>query len=250
MRKLILKSVLAGMSIAFGAIVYCICKGMGQDIIGAALFSVGILLVIEFDFKLLTSYVPKYAPLGVEENRAKEYGKYFRNCLLVLLFNFLGAALAALIVSVTRVYDETFMEIVNSIAHHKVEDSLLSVFIMSLFCGIIIACICKAEKWKNNVGYIIVLITVFIVCGFDHVVANSFYLVLSKELFSLTGVIYFLVNFIGNFIGGFLFVFLPLLGQDEPPHYYEDKMKAKEKEKQEKKERKERKEKELKENAA
>ncbi len=226
MRKLILKSVLAGMSIAFGAIVYCICSAYDQSIIGAALFSVGILLVIEFDFKLLTSYVPKYAPLGVEENKVKEYGKYFRNCLLVLLFNFLGAALAALIVSLTRVCDESFMQIINDIAHHKVDDNLLSVFIMSLFCGIIIACICKADTWKHNIGYIVILITVFIVCGFDHVVANSFYLVLSKELFTIHGVIYFLVNFIGNFIGGYLFVFIPLLGKDEPPHHYEDKMAA------------------------
>lgn len=226
MRKLILKSILAGMSIAFGAIVYSICSSYGQSIIGAALFSVGILLVIEFDFKLLTSYVPKYAPLGVDKDKIKEYSKYFRNCLLVLLFNFIGAALAAVIVSYTRVCDDAFMDVINSIAHHKVEDNLLSVFIMSLFCGIIIACICKAEKWKNNVLYIVILITVFIVCGFDHVVANSFYLVLSRELFTVSGLIYFLINFIGNFIGGYLFVFMPLLGKDEPPHYYEDKIAA------------------------
>lgn len=90
MRKLIIKSVLAGMSVSFGVIAYTLTKNQG--ILGAALFSVGILLVIEFDFKLFTSYVPKYAPLGIKENKKNSYLKYIRNCLYVFFFNFLGAA--------------------------------------------------------------------------------------------------------------------------------------------------------------
>ncbi|MFI3329471.1 MAG: formate/nitrite transporter family protein [bacterium] len=225
MRKLIIKSILAGMSIAFGAIAYVLT--FDQGIVGPALFSIGILLVIEFDFKLFTSYVPKYAPLGKEDHRLNANLHYLRNCLIVVAANFIGAASVAVIVYHTRISDGTFASTIEYIAHHKVEDGLLSVFIMSVFCGLIIACICKAEKWKNNVLYIVILISVFIICGFDHVVANSFYLVYSGELWSVTGLIYILINLLGNFIGGYLFVFTPLLGVDEPPHYYEDKMKKK-----------------------
>lgn len=226
MNKLIIKSVLAGMSVAFGAIAYCLAKDQG--ILGAALFSIGILLVIEFDFKLFTSYVPKYAPLLVTEDKTKLNLTFLRNALLVFFFNFLGAALVSLIVHCTRIPFEsvgelgTFTDVVNSIAHHKVEDNLFSVFIMSVFCAIIIACICKAEKWKHNVLYIVVLIATFIICGFDHVVANSFYLVFSGEILTTAGFLYFVVNLAGNFLGGYLFIFIPLLGVDEPPHYYED----------------------------
>ncbi len=231
MRKLIIKSVLAGMSVAFGAIAYCLTKDQG--ILGAALFSIGILLVIEFDFKLFTSYVPKYAPLLVSENKAKLNLQFIGNAFVVFFFNFLGAAFVSLIVSLTRIGDTvvgelgSFNDVVDYIAHHKVADNLLSVFIMSVFCAIIIACICKAEKWKHNVLYIVVLISTFIVCGFDHVVANSFYLVYSGELFTVAGLLYFAVNLLGNFVGGYLFIFIPLLGVDEPPHYYEDLLQKK-----------------------
>ncbi len=231
MRKLIIKSILAGMSVAFGAIAYCLTKDQG--ILGAALFSIGILLVIEFDFKLFTSYVPKYAPLLVSENKARLNLQFIGNAFLVFFFNFLGAAAVAGIVHLTRIGDSVvgtlgdFNDVVNYIAHHKVEDNLLSVFIMSVLCAIIIACICKAEKWKHNVLYIVVLISTFIVCGFDHVVANSFYLVYSGELFTGAGLLYFTVNLLGNFVGGYLFIFIPLLGVDEPPHYYEDLLQKK-----------------------
>lgn len=236
MRKLIIKSILAGMSVAFGAIAYCLTKDQG--ILGAALFSIGILLVLEFDFKLFTSYVPKYAPLLVSENKIKMNLTFIKNSFLVFFFNFVGAAAVAGIVHCTRIADinvgsyGTFSDVVDVISRSKLDDpSLLSVFIMSVFCAIIIACICKAERWKHNVLYIVVLIATFIVCGFDHVVANSFYFVFSGELFTLHGLAFFAVNLLGNFVGGYLFVFIPLLGVDEAPHYYEDlleKKKAKE----------------------
>lgn len=228
MRKLIIKSILAGMCVSFGAIAYNLTKESG--ILGAALFSVGILLVIEFDFKLFTSYVPKYAPLGVEENKTKTYLLYIRNCLSVFFFNFCGAALVALIAYHTRIShelvgDSTFAEVIEALVHHKLEDGFVSVFLMSIFCGVIIACVCKANLWKHNVLYIVILITTFVVCGFDHVVANSFYLVFTGELFTLRGIEYFAITLVGNFIGGYLFMLVPLLGVDEPPHHLEDKIK-------------------------
>lgn len=242
MRKLIVKSVLAGMSVSFGVIAYGLTKDQG--ILGAALFSIGILLVIEFDFKLFTSYVPKYAPLGVEENKLKEHLRYARNCLLVFFFNFCGAALVALIVHNTRIADltvgdyGTFTDVINHVVHDKLADGYLSVLLMSIFCGVIIACVCKANTWKHNVLYILVLIITFVICGFDHVVANSFYLVYSGELWSASGIIYFFISLVGNFIGGYLFMLVPLLGVDEAPHHLEDKIKRQEEEKKSKEEEK------------
>ncbi|MFI3252617.1 MAG: formate/nitrite transporter family protein [bacterium] len=237
MRKMIIKSLLAGMCVSFGAIAYVLTKNQG--ILGAALFSVGILLIIEFDFKLFTSYVPKYAPLGVEKDKLKTYLIYIRNCLFVFFFNFCGAALVSLIAFNTRIAheivgDSTFSELITEIVQHKLEDGFISVFLMSIFCGVIIACVCKATTWKHNVLYIIILITTFVVCGFDHVVANSFYLVFTGELFTLHGIEYFLITLIGNFIGGYLFMLVPLLGVDEPPHHLEDKLKKEQEAKKQK----------------
>lgn len=242
MRKLIMKSILAGMCVSFGVIAYGLAKNEG--ILGASLFSIGILLVIEFDFKLFTSYVPKYAPLGVEESKVKTYLKYIRNCLLVCFFNFCGAAAVAGIVHLTRISEltvgsyGTFTNVMDSVVATKLADGYLSVFLMSIFCGIIIACICKADKWKRNIGYIVILIITFVICGFDHVVANSFYLVYTGELWTSAGIVYFLISLIGNFIGGYLFMLVPLLGVDEAPHYLEDKLKKQEEEKKKQEEEK------------
>lgn len=206
MKNIIIRSILAGVAISIGGIIYALLHD-DYYIVSAALFSVGILLVLEFNLYLFTSYVPK--------NRVNfSFFKYSLNCLIVFLGNFVGCALTAVFMMGTRIYS-TLDEVITHALEVKMSDTYLGLFLFSILCGIIIACISKAKTYKNNVLFIVILITTFIVCGFDHVVANSFYLIVTGEILSLSAIPFILINLLGNFVGGYIFSFIDYIHAEE-----------------------------------
>ena len=191
------KSILAGFSIALGAIIYLLCP---SKVVGALMFSIGILLVMEYKLLLFTGYVPT-------QRETQPLKDYLINSAIVFLGNMVGAGIAAVLIMQTRLKD-TLYPLTLSISQVKINDNALSVFILSIFCGIIIAGIVKATNLKHQVLYVAMMIGTFILCGFDHVVANAFYLAASKTIFTLKGIIFMIVCMLGNFVGGLLCSFV------------------------------------------
>lgn len=200
--KKIIKGICAGISIGIGAVAYLACAVKGQPIIGACMFSVGILVVMEFKFSLFTGFVPTAKKMPV--------GKYILDSFIVMASNFVGAAGLALLIYCTRIYD-TFKDLVGQMVETKLNDNLLSVFILSILCGILIAMIVKAKEYKKHVLYVVILIAVFILSSYEHVVANSFYVVFAFKLFTTKGLLFMLVNFVGNFVGGLAYSYVDYL---------------------------------------
>ena len=89
----------------------------------------------------------------------------------------------------------------------KLEDGLLSIFILSVFCNILM--FIAVDGFLNNpheVGQysgIFLGVTVFILCGFEHCVANMFYFSVAN-IWSGKAVLYLLVMSVGNACGGVL----------------------------------------------
>ena len=52
------------------------------------------------------------------------------------------------------------------------------------------------------------MIATFILCGYEHVVANSFYFSFSLKLFTFEGLLFMLVCLLGNFVGGLICSFV------------------------------------------
>ena len=197
MIKKLTYSILAGVAISIGCIIYLLCS---NKIVGAILFSVGILMVMEFKFLLFTGYVPK-------ERENQPVKEYLINSAFVFIGNLLGAMLTALVISLTRLQDSIYTA-AKAICEVKLSDNLLSIFILSILCGIIIAAIVKAENYKMQVLYVAMMIAVFILSGYEHVVANAFYLSITLSIFTWQGLLFMLVCLLGNFAGGFLFSFI------------------------------------------
>lgn len=195
--KKLIYAMLAGIAISIGCIVFISCT---NKIVGAMLFSVGILMVIEFKFLLFTGYVPN--------QRSKEpIGEYLINSLFVLVGNILGCMLVALLVYLTRIQDQIYQGAL-AISNTKVDDSPLSIFILAIFCGFIIAMIVRAKDFKKQVLYSLMMIAVFIISSFEHVVADAFYLTMSLKLFTWKGLLVLLMAMLGNFLGGYLSSFI------------------------------------------
>ena len=89
----------------------------------------------------------------------------------------------------------------------KTSDSLLSIFLLACFCNLLI--FLAVDGFRHNhheLGKYLGLffgVTVFILCGFEHCVANMFYFAVANW-WSPHTLLYLLVMTLGNSVGGLL----------------------------------------------
>lgn len=159
MRKIadiLLRAVLTGFAIAIGGTVYLSC---GNKFLGAFLFGTGLFVILSFGFNLFTGKVG-YA---VEREAA-----YLGELGLIWLGNLAGAVLAALLIRQTRIAG--ISEGAREICRVKLEDGLLSIFILAFFCGVLMFIAADGSKnIKNTLGQILAIflpVVVFIISGF------------------------------------------------------------------------------------
>lgn len=166
-----LNSVLAGALIAIGGVVFLSCAVNGQNIIGAFLFSVGLLTIVTRGFYLFTGK----AGYAVEQKPA-----YLLFLAQVWLGNFVGTGMVALALRLTRPATSLAMiEKATAIWSVKTGDSLLSLFVLGIFCGLLMYLAVDAYKTLTNdtarVVMVVFCVVVFILCGFEHCIADMFY---------------------------------------------------------------------------
>jgi len=193
------KPVLSGIMIAFGCSVYLSCVDKGLDWIGAFLFSAGLFTICEYGFNLYTGKV------GYIAFRFRDL-KYFRIVILILIFNLLTTFILGIILGKNF---EAVRVVALKIYSSKFQMSLWKLFISGTLCGILMYL--AVDTWKRGakIGCFI-YIPLFILCGFDHSIANSFYngAALGEHTFTLQNLAIILIVILGNAIGGML---VPLL---------------------------------------
>lgn len=192
MKKLI-SAVLAGMCIALGG---CAFLSLESKILGALFFTVGLFTICTFGFDLFTGKVC-YIP-----NNDKSYAAYLP---VIWIGNLLGAWLTARLMLLTRI--APIAEKADAMCRLKLDDGLPSIFILSVFCNILIYI--AVDGFKNNpheAGKYLSLffgVMVFILCGFEHCVANMFY-ISAADMWSMRALLMIAVNTLGNAVGGLL----------------------------------------------
>ena len=190
--------VLAGISIAVGGTVFL---SLDDKVLGALFFTVGLFAVCTFGFNLFTGKVCYV----FDQDR-----EYALGLPLIWLGNLAGAFLTALAESATRIGPK-LQEKAAALCTVKLNDGLLSIFILSFFCNVLIWL--AVEGYKNNphhAGKYLSLffgVAVFILCGFEHCVANMYYFSVAG-MWSGKTLLWVLVMTLGNSAGGVCF---PLL---------------------------------------
>lgn len=125
---------LSGLMIGIGCVVSMSCE---NRYLGAFLFSLGLFCIVQFQYGLYTGKV------GYIFDRDKAYlGETF----FTFLANAIGAGLTAGIVHLTRFatetkvngMDVTLMDRAQATMSAKLDDSLLSSFVLAFFCGILL----------------------------------------------------------------------------------------------------------------
>ena len=195
MGNIFCKAVLAGIAIAIGGIIYL---SVENKIIGALLFTVGLYAIV---LNGLFLYTGKVGYLVVEKDK-KEY-------LLILLTtwlgNLVGTAIGAFAFLNTR--NALVAQNVDIICDAKLDDTPLSIFILAVFCGFLMYIAVDGFKEKGNPIILFMGVSVFILCGFEHCIANMFYFSLAGA-WSGKAFLYLLIMTIGNSVGGILIRFV------------------------------------------
>ena len=187
-------SIIAGICIALGG---CAFLSLDNKVLGAGFFVIGLFTICTFGFNL---YTGKVCYVWAND---KNYGI---NTIIIWAGNLVGCWLAAALFSLTRIAP-AISEKAAGMVQTKFDDSLLSIFILAIFCNL---CIYIAvDGFKNNpheIGKYLALffgVMVFILCGFEHVVANMFYISIAHAWNGYAW-LFLLVNTLGNCVGGWL----------------------------------------------
>lgn len=187
--------------ISFGGAVYLACAAAEKPQLGAILFSLGLSVILIMGFLLFTG---KTAYLL--ENKPS----YIPYLLTIWLGNILGCMLMGLLVLLSR---PNLAETARTICETKLQQSWWQTVILGALCGILVYIAVdyfrSDDDKKSLPKYILVFTCVpaFIICGFEHSVADMFYFAASSSysLYSVRGIVYILQVSVGNLIGAVVF---------------------------------------------
>ena len=193
--RIFLKAAAAGIPIGSGGAVYLTLE---NRVSVAVLFGVGLYTIVLNGLFLYTGKVGYLIS-------AKDKKAYILQLIFTWLGNFAGTALAAAAISATRI--RNLRRTAEVICKTKLADTPHSILILAVFCGILMYVAVDGFREKGNPLILFFCVTVFILCGFDHCIANMFYFSLAGA-WSLRAVIYLLLMTLGNSVGGIL---LPLV---------------------------------------
>ena len=202
--KILFKSFLAGIMIAIGGTVFL---SIENKVIGASLFSIGLFGVLIYNLNL---YTGKIGYLITNFNL-----KYIKELLITLVGNFIGACSVGFILRYTRIYDKIYEKSLI-LANAKLNDNILSIFILSIFCGLLMYFAVNGFKKQTDFGkYLVVYlgVAVFILCGFEHCIANMYYFSVA-DIWSLKTLGYTGIMVLGNSIGSFIIPLCNLVIKD------------------------------------
>mgnify|MGYP001024322012 CR=1 FL=1 len=214
--KTLLLAVFAGAFIAFGAAASNAASatvvGGAATTVKSAVFPVGLILVVIFGAELFTGNNLLLAPaIG----RNIKISALFKNLGIVYCGNLIGSVLIALIVVYSGIQTGAVKDACVSVAAAKCNLGFGIALLRGIPCNILVClAVWCALSAKSAAGKIIALympIFAFVACGFEHSVANMYYLTAGLLSGSAEGLNFgnailncLIPSTLGNVIGGAL----------------------------------------------
>lgn len=177
------KSILAGIAIAIGGVVNL---SLGGGIAGAIFFSVGLLTVLHFQFALFTGK----AGLFVDKQIT------IKELFVIWAGNFIGTGLVATAMMHIK---PNLIEAAQAIADVRIANPWYTNLILGIFCGVLMYFAVDSFKGTYNPIFAMLPVSVFILAGFNHCVADMFYFGLAG--FSYKAILPLLLTTLGNWLG-------------------------------------------------
>lgn len=200
--KKILLSMLAGMAISFGGLVFLLIKSLSAagivTIIASYSFSIGLILVLIFGLWLFTGKIgyvfeKKFSFLDF-------IIMYFGNLLGAMIIGYLGY----FILKNTELYAINFSTTVTKLNNFNFWSLMLS----GILCGMFVYAAVEAFKVKKlhiilRVFLVVAFIGTFVILKLNHCIANMFYISFSN-MWSWSALLFIVVNTLANSIGAII----------------------------------------------
>ena len=185
-----IREVLAGILIGIGGMAFLACNTENVYIgkyAGALLFCVALSSILLFKLNLFTGMVG-YLPDGK--------GTFAFDTLMSVVLNFAGAfAVGFLRPSLSNVRD---------LCQARLDKSIPQVLLDAFFCGILIFICVDVYKKKNRLIAVFLCVPTFILCGFEHSIADAYYFANARMLADWKAVLFLALVVAGNAAGGLL----------------------------------------------
>ena len=198
MKHAFFTGICSGILVGIGGCVYLACD---DRVTGAVCFSVALLSICLLGTYLYTGKIGLFAEEITAENA--------RMLPLGLLGNWIGAVLTGLVVPTAS---ETIAVKAAALAEKKAQIPFPSALILGFFCGILMYAAVKPWASHKRLIGVVFCIPAFILCGFEHSIADMFYMTAGR-VFTPARSLFLLAVVIGNTLGGMLLPLLIRLGK-------------------------------------
>lgn len=187
------KAIFAGFMIGIGGTVYL---ASSNAFLGSFLFSIGLFMICIYKMNLFTG---KIGYIVVEKKI------YILELIITLIGNFVGTYVFGFLIRNTRFV--TYYEKALSISNIKLNDEFISIFILSIFCGMLMYIAVnnfkKLDSFLGKLVSIVLCVMVFILCGFEHCVANMYYFSLAN-VWNYDAILSLVIMIFGNSLGAII----------------------------------------------
>lgn len=188
--RILLNAVMAGLFIGLAGLIYL---SVENKVIGAVLFSFGLLMVVSKGYFLYTGKVGYLIPY--------EKG-YVWLLVKTFLGNVIGIGLVGLLYQFSGKSDVIDQAALLSLT--KLESTWYQTLILAIFCGMLMYVAVQGYKVMKldlmKVLVVIFAVTIFILSKFEHSVANLLYFFIGGT-WSIKAIFYILLWVLGNGIG-------------------------------------------------
>lgn len=185
--KFVCGSLMAGCAIGIAATVYLKVTG----VVGAAMFAFGLIVVVAMKLPLFT---------GQAQHVWSTSGQEYSSLGLMLLLNLCGCAIMSAMTNCPEIQASS-----ESIIAGRLAKGPLMCGVLAIPCGFIMTAAVRGAGMKNNWLPLLFGVPAFIICGFPHCVADSFYYAsCSHEFFLENGwnlLAAYLPTVVGNYLG-------------------------------------------------
>ena len=175
--------------IGIGGIVYL---SIENKIIASLFFCFGLTTIVIQNLNLYTGKIGFVKTL-----------KEMPDMLIIIPGNFAGTYVASTLARAAHLNIDSL-----AMVEKKLDNSLLHIFLLSIFCGVMMYLAIDGYAKTKNIVLIIAPVMIFILSGFEHSIANMFYFNLAGA-YSLKSLLYILAMLVGNGIGAKIFDLKP-----------------------------------------
>lgn len=186
--------------VSIGCAVFLACE---QKVVGSILFTIALLVIC---FRGYSLYTGKIGLMPFSHKKED-----FSVLLLGLLGNAIGMIVFGLLISVAL---PALKEKAIVICTAKLTQDWYQTIIRGLFCGVLMFIAVYVYKENKSIVAILFAIPTFILCGFEHSIADIGYFAIAN-MFSFEIVLFIILVVIGNTIGSMILPFLSMAKENK-----------------------------------